>query len=301
MEIGQIIMTGDIEVDHEENLETVEDAIPFHLINNQQTFNGEEQAGTSSSSNSKGVKYYKQTYRPAWELMPDFKGWLKGVKGEPTRAFCTYCRKSLHAHRLSLLKHTCTIRHQKAAQLHQNYDIIPETVNNMSDDNEIQTVIVNDDGLLVDPLSSAEEEEEDNNSNNDDVIYNEQENSNFTDLKGTFNIFPISTNVTDITKGCSVIGLAVSLYKLIDGRWTYINEGLTDNKGRCAIFFSINNFSSGRYKLHYDVNKYFESCQQQSPFPFVEVVFDCPSVSKYHFTLLLGPNTYTTYRSNITE
>lgn len=47
-------------------------------------------------------------------------GWLKGVKGEPTRAYCTYCSKTLHAHRLSLLKHTCTIRHQKAAQIHGN-------------------------------------------------------------------------------------------------------------------------------------------------------------------------------------
>lgn len=44
-------------------------------------------------------------------------GWLRGVQGEPTRAYCTYCQKTLHAHRLSLLKHTCTIRHQKAAQL----------------------------------------------------------------------------------------------------------------------------------------------------------------------------------------
>lgn len=47
-----------------------------------------------------------------------FVGWLRGVQGEPTRAYCTYCQKTLHAHRLSLLKHTCTIRHQKAAQIH---------------------------------------------------------------------------------------------------------------------------------------------------------------------------------------
>lgn len=43
-------------------------------------------------------------------------GWLKGVPGEPNRAYCLYCDKSLHAHCLSLLKHTCTIKHTKAAQ-----------------------------------------------------------------------------------------------------------------------------------------------------------------------------------------
>jgi hypothetical protein len=77
-----------------------------------------ETLGLSNSSNIVRGKYYKQTYRPAWEQMPDFKGWLRGVVGEPTRAYCTYCQKTLHAHRLSLLKHTCTIRHQKAAQIH---------------------------------------------------------------------------------------------------------------------------------------------------------------------------------------
>lgn len=37
---------------------------------------------------------------------------------QPTRAYCMYCKKNLHAHRLSLLKHTCTMKHQRAALLH---------------------------------------------------------------------------------------------------------------------------------------------------------------------------------------
>lgn len=58
------------------------------------------------------------------KLVFKFVGWLRGVQGEPTRAFCTYCQKTLHAHRLSLLKHTCTIRHQKAAQLHNTRKVL---------------------------------------------------------------------------------------------------------------------------------------------------------------------------------
>lgn len=41
-------------------------------------------------------------------------GWLTSVPHQPTRAYCNYCKKNLHAHRLSLLKHTCTMKHQRA-------------------------------------------------------------------------------------------------------------------------------------------------------------------------------------------
>jgi len=36
---------------------------------------------------------------------------------------------------------------------------------------------------------------------------------------------PLSTHVLDTAKGNPVGGLQVSLYKLIDGRWTLISEG----------------------------------------------------------------------------
>lgn len=42
-------------------------------------------------------------------------GWLTSVPYQPTRAYCLYCKKNLHAHRLSLLKHTCTMKHQRSA------------------------------------------------------------------------------------------------------------------------------------------------------------------------------------------
>lgn len=48
------------------------------------------------------------------------KGWLTSVPHEPTRAYCKYCKKDLHAHRLSLLKHMCTMKHQRSALMYQN-------------------------------------------------------------------------------------------------------------------------------------------------------------------------------------
>lgn len=38
---------------------------------------------------------------------------------QSTRAYCLYCKKNLHAHRLSLLKHTCTMKHQRSALSHE--------------------------------------------------------------------------------------------------------------------------------------------------------------------------------------
>lgn len=75
----------------------------------------------------------------------------------------------------------------------------------------------------------------------------------------------------DTSKGQPICGLQVSLYKLIDGRWTYINEGVTSADGRFFNFLQRSDFSPGRYKLHYDVDRYFESRKQESMYPFIEV------------------------------
>lgn len=82
---------------------------------------------------------------------------------------------------------------------------------------------------------------------------------------------PVSTQVTDTSRGVPVSGLQVSLYKLIDGRWTYMNEGITSTNGRFSQFLERSDFTPGRYKLHYDVDRYFESRKQATLFPFIEV------------------------------
>lgn len=215
-------------------------------------------------------KYYRQTYRPAWENMSDFKGWLKGVKGQPTRAYCIYCQKTLHAHRLSLLKHTCTIRHQKAAQIFGN---IPKTkqannsydkVENVADDSIINT---GDEGS-----NEATESQDENQLEIREINLEEMgEESEDTTENNTLKDSRISTQVTDTVQGCPVPSLLVSLYKLVNGRWTYVNEGLTDTKGYCFVFVKNIDNPCGRYKLHYDVDRYFESQKQESVFPFIEV------------------------------
>lgn len=57
-------------VDEEDSQTCEVNVIPVQLV---QTYTTEEISSPSRSSIVRG-KYYKQTYRPAWEMMPDFKG-----------------------------------------------------------------------------------------------------------------------------------------------------------------------------------------------------------------------------------
>lgn len=56
-------------------------------------------------------------------------------------------------------------------------------------------------------------------------------------------------------------------------------------------------FTPGRYKMHFDVDKYFSMKRIESMFPFIEIVFDVKNpTGVYHIPILLSPFGYTTYR-----
>ncbi|KAH0535144.1 nucleolin-like isoform X1 [Cotesia glomerata] len=509
------------------------------------------------------TRVYTQRYRKEWELMPDFKGWLTSVERQATRAYCTYCKKNLHAHRLSLLKHTCTMKHQRAALMHQThmqktgegdvkYSPLFETIT-------FETVKQNDDEENEDGNDNDDDDDEGNNDNEHEVEYNEDieyieeqsidmdneeqidektqqiveledcdsqdfslkidknepcskkikldpgerrdtlaeamahvhgeysddndnqyeeddcenivhdedniteeereinqvpitkilknqqsgvviklRNKKITDdlntnndtdemetkvyttcqlnsshllnaapheikklvaivskgtkttlfpgktltftpsklnsklvldkLKGSNNLSlvvsdpktltqrspvskisnnndtninnnnstintksnskgstvtagpsektkkpsnlvrnikfkppPISTHVMDTSKGIPVSGLQVSLYKLMDGRWTFLNESSTLSDGRCTdlVDDSKINLTAGRYKIHFDVDKYFTVRRIETMYPFIEIVFDVKNpTGNYHIPVLLSPHSYTTYRDS---
>ncbi|KAL6256155.1 hypothetical protein P5V15_012273 [Pogonomyrmex californicus] len=499
------------------------------------------------------TRVYTQRYRKEWEQMSDFKGWLTSVPCQPTRAYCLYCKKNLHAHRLSLLKHTCTMKHQRSALAHEleekqarkaeaeapevalieevetlddsqaelgedNEDDIEYVVERLETDDETIDVedmkekiaVVNmeqegekeiedsqssEDSKSVikkiklmpeqkcrDPLAEAMahvhneylEEEEDNiqmemvveSANDDmpslqiesaddiektpklqedeklDIKINKNDkvleddikdslvvssslpvlntsyqtsiltntvptqnamsfvpitpnmktsktitlmcgNKTFTLTGGTFQpgtqyvltklkgkpgtvmltdqkkVIPlnesdktiiepivsdnnqsstvpdtsqqstvvnqqlpgpksskkntvlgkqsikttpskklrISTYVVDNVKGLPISGLQVSLYKLMDGKWTFLNENNTNVDGHCNDLVEKVNGTIGRYKIHFDVDKYFTLKRVDTMFPFVEVVFDVRNTNAhYHIPLLLSPFGYTIYR-----
>lgn len=61
------------QIETEEQQETEFNVIPVQLV---ESYEGVALASASNTTNLTLVKgkYYKQTYRPAWEQMPDFKG-----------------------------------------------------------------------------------------------------------------------------------------------------------------------------------------------------------------------------------
>lgn len=64
--------TDQIQEGEEESQDSQElDQIPVHLDDSSVTYTT---ISLTNSSNIVRGKYYKQTYRPAWEQMPDFKG-----------------------------------------------------------------------------------------------------------------------------------------------------------------------------------------------------------------------------------
>ncbi|XP_076286924.1 uncharacterized protein LOC143212233 isoform X2 [Lasioglossum baleicum] len=518
---------------------------------------GQRLTPTGKISHAK-TRVYTQRYRKEWEQMPDFKGWLTSVPFQVTRAYCMYCKKNLHAHRLSLLKHTCTMKHQRAALLHEAEEKKKALAQKLNGEEEVEVEIseidacetiqteVDDEGVeyvverletddeldethikgdvddvdddeenmhlqmsmeededvkhstkkikmervevcdtTEDPLADAMDqmqseyleepenhdgnvqmemvvESEDHSSSEIQVValLSDEEDSNKesqkescengetilqseskTDRKssrlmhdekhqvdsdilvacplpilgatsyqinssiasptntigvlqpvnslpiapaqnktitltsggktltlsgGTFqpgtqyvlskikNKLPtvlladrkpaiaanqagdapkpisinkeqtavagtsyqtpkksvrsstskkpqISTHVVDTSKGLPVGGLQVSLYKLMDGRWTFLNESNTSPNGRCVdLVDSIRaSFTAGRYKIHFDVDKYFTLRRIATMYPFIEVVFDVKDpAGHYHIPLLLSPFGYSTYRGS---
>ncbi|XP_014483569.1 PREDICTED: uncharacterized protein LOC106749040 isoform X2 [Dinoponera quadriceps] len=460
------------------------------------------------------TRVYTQRYRKEWENMSDFKGWLTSVPLQPTRAYCKYCKKDLHAHRLSLLKHTCTMKHQRAALLlnsggkimdnvrteeeteeveddseflverldledddamdtqdkleseelhlsdedehkpvikkiklnenmsrdtlaeamaHVTHDeylevdndnerleldmvveeetsnteievILPDTINDEAKEKSKElenrrvtrrslkaidktkptskilqadgkgdmivaslpvletayqlnnTIVSTHDANIIQPVTAAQNRTITLTSggktltltggtfqpgtqyvlskikgaklptlvvsdkkpivavNSPDVNKTVQlttvlestsstsQQDNKSSPKSTPKKLRISTQVMDITKGVPINGLQVSLYKLVDGRWTFMNESNTNSNGRCVDLLDHSTKSvgmGGRYKIHLDVDKYFTLRRIETMYPFIEVVFDVKNpLNHYHIPVLLSPFGYSTYRGS---
>lgn len=448
------------------------------------------------------TRVYTQRYRKDWELMSDFRGWLTSVPHKPTRAYCKFCKKDLHAHRLSLLKHMCTMKHQRSTQMFHNNlkakksgidkklmgidddefteidesagelmeeeedieyayeevepedetnfpehkyarDISEEEVNHkiqlkmiktenheskrdalaeamahvhgevseesVEDDQyemdlvsetvefseEITETLSEDQHLSLVSLESTDADPQNSGDQTSDpepmsqeiefvdttsvasrppplkkasipisnTITTTSKNNKtyvtlptkkmipgaqyiFNKIKGTPSFMnekkaqfitissknlgnqssqeeastsqgkkmmrvnkpmtsimikkpTISTHVLDMNKGLPIGGLSVSLYQLLEGRWTFVNECNTSTAGKCSDLIEIekNILTKGRYKLHFDVDKYFSLRKIETLYPFIEIVFDVKNpVISYHIPILLSPFGYTTYR-----
>lgn len=113
--------------------------------------------------------------------------------------------------------------------------------------------------------------------------------------------FQLSSHILDITKGEPAPGVKISLSKQDKaGNWKTVDEKTTDKNGRITDFLKVTKGvdNAGIYKLTYFTAPYFQLMNQNSFYPFVEVVFEIKGESHFHVPITLSAYGYSTYRGN---
>ncbi|XP_058445164.1 5-hydroxyisourate hydrolase [Malaya genurostris] len=111
----------------------------------------------------------------------------------------------------------------------------------------------------------------------------------------------LSTHILDTSRGKPAPNVVISLHRDAGSSWEKVSQGTTDSEGRFKGFFADNpaEFSSGVYKLRFEVGQYYEQLQIDTLYPYVEIVFKVTDASQhYHIPLLLNPFGYSTYRGS---
>src|SRR5690606_34547522 len=97
--------------------------------------------------------------------------------------------------------------------------------------------------------------------------------------------YQLSSHILDITQGKPATHVKISLSKQdTDGNWKTLDEKYTDENGRITDFLKVENgvTQHGVYKLTYYTAPYFNKLNQNSIYPFIEVVFEIQDENHYH-------------------
>ncbi|XP_044126627.1 blastomere cadherin-like isoform X2 [Bufo gargarizans] len=111
----------------------------------------------------------------------------------------------------------------------------------------------------------------------------------------------LSTHVLNTAQGIPAKGLTITLSKLDAGqaRWVQVSRSVTNEDGRCPGLLRGEPLTAGTFQLRFDTKDYWKQMQQDSFYPYVEVVFTITDPKqKYHVPLLLTQFSYTTYRGS---
>jgi 5-hydroxyisourate hydrolase len=114
----------------------------------------------------------------------------------------------------------------------------------------------------------------------------------------------LSTHVLDTTNGKPAAGIAVKLFRLMNGQRELVTSTSTNADGRTdAPLLSSDALVTGVYELEFAVGDYFRSLRISLPNPpFVDVVLlrfgVADSHGSYHVPLLVSPWSYSTYRGS---
>lgn len=113
----------------------------------------------------------------------------------------------------------------------------------------------------------------------------------------------LTTHVLDTAHGRPAHGVAIELFRLLDGGPELVIATRTNADGRCdGPLLDGEELRPGRYELAFHVGDYFASAGVALPEPrFLDVVpvrFGIAAGQHYHVPLLIAPYGYSTYRGS---
>ena len=112
--------------------------------------------------------------------------------------------------------------------------------------------------------------------------------------------YQLSSHILDVSKGMPASGVTIKLEKFneVKKTWTLVEEKVTDKNGRVPNFLPNVKSNLGIYKLTYLTSDYFKKMNEESFYPWVEVVFQLKDSEHYHVPITLSAYGYSTYRGN---
>ena len=114
----------------------------------------------------------------------------------------------------------------------------------------------------------------------------------------------LTTHILDTGRGCPGAGIAISLFRIEDGRRLALGRCTSNRDGRCdAPLLEGPSLAQGIYELDFAVADYFRAAGVALPQPpFLDVVtlrFGIADAdAHYHVPLLVSPWSYSTYRGS---
>lgn len=106
----------------------------------------------------------------------------------------------------------------------------------------------------------------------------------------------LSTHVLDAVTGTPAQGIAVTLERRANARWTPVADGRTDADGRIR---PLGDPGAGVHRITFDTGAYFANHGVATFYPEVTVVFEITDAeAHYHVPLLLSPFAFSTYRGS---
>ena len=110
----------------------------------------------------------------------------------------------------------------------------------------------------------------------------------------------ITSHILDTTRGKPAAAVPISLFQQQGEQWQLLATGNTDQDGRVSDLLSNETrLAAGVYRMHFDTKAYFKARNEQSFYPYVDIVFEINDNGEhYHIPLLLTAFGYSTYRGS---